>query len=86
MLQFSAPAPATVAMPYMLDQAGTICGFVMFIISMGLTQLSIARVLDVAAALQHRRTSASAKPLLGTAAGKEAAAELVRCVQALPPA
>ena len=69
----------TVAMPYMLDQAGTICGFIMFIASMALTQLSIARVLDVAATLQHRRKSASARtPLVAAAAGTEAADELVR--------
>ena len=48
---------AAVAMPYMLDQAGTISGVIMFVVSMALTQLSIARLLDVSAALQRRSTS-----------------------------
>ena len=58
---------AAVAMPYMLDQAGTISGVIMFVISMALTQLSIARLLDVTAALQRRSTRVPVhKPLLGT--------------------
>lgn len=59
----------------MLDQAGTICGVIMFVLSMGLTQLSIARVLDVTAALQaqqQRQRSGSTKPLLADSAAKGA--------------
>eukprot|EP01043_Picozoa_sp_COSAG02_P014839 COSAG02_NODE_619_length_19446_cov_9.557141_7_plen_123_part_00 len=70
---------AAVAMPYMLDQAGTIAGVIMFVISMGLTQLSIARLLDVAAALQRRSTSVSVhRPLLGAPTETEDTANLVR--------
>ena len=73
------PFVAAVAMPYMLDQAGTIAGVIMFIISMALTQLSIDRLLDVAAALPRRSTSVSAhKPLLGAPAETEATGNLVR--------
>jgi hypothetical protein len=60
-------------MPYMLDQAGTIVGVIMFVISMGLTQLSIARVLDVTAALQAQQLRpGSAKPLLAGSNAKGA--------------
>ena len=56
----------------MLDQAGTICGVIMFILSMGLTQLSIARVLDVTAALQaqQQQQRSSTKPLLADSSAK----------------
>ena len=42
------------AMPYMLDQAGTISGVVAFVLSMAVTQLSIARLLDVDAVLSRQ--------------------------------
>ena len=73
------PFVAAVAMPYMLDQAGTIAGVIMFVISMALTQLSIDRLLDVAAALPRRSTGVSAHtPLLGASAETEATGNLVR--------
>ena len=62
------------AMPYMLDQAGTISGVVMFVASMALTQLSIARVLDVDAALRPasaKGQQSARKPLLGANAETE---------------
>ena len=77
--------PPVVAMPYMLDQAGTIAGVVMFVVSMALTQLSIARLLDVGAALQRRSTSVSAhKPLLGAPTEAEVVANLVHRISQSP--
>ena len=59
-------------MPFMLNTAGTISGVVMFVASMALTQLSIARVLDVGAAVQRRPAQPSAKAgLLPAAAARE---------------
>ena len=77
------------AMPYMLDQAGTISGVVMFVASMALTQLSIARVLDVDAALRPasaKGQQSARKPLLGAnAETEEGATSLVRDMPCCQP-
>jgi amino acid permease len=63
-------------MPYMLDQAGTIAGVIMFVASMALTQLSIVRLLEVDAELlrQHRlRKRSVAAAAIGSAAKRTSA-------------
>eukprot|EP01047_Picozoa_sp_COSAG01_P042220 COSAG01_NODE_3673_length_5808_cov_15.591872_6_plen_319_part_00 len=63
-------------MPYMLDQAGTIAGVIMFVASMALTQLSIDRLLEVDAELlrQHRlRKRSVAAAAIGSAAKRTSA-------------
>ena len=43
------------AMPYMLDQAGTVTGVIIFVVSMALTQFSISRLLDAGFGLVQMR-------------------------------